>query len=49
MKSTGGALLPRSYLIRGMLKALEKINIDVDEVKTEKEFTERILNSIIGK
>lgn len=46
MKSTGGYKLPRSYLIRSMLSALMKLDIDITGVKTEAELELRILSAI---
>ena len=49
MKSTGGYKLPKSYVIRGLLEAAmevdNKLKIDVAGVKTEDEFTKRMLNA----
>jgi hypothetical protein len=46
MKSSGGYKLPKSYVIRALLDALKKLNIDVSGVKTEEELSKRILNAI---
>jgi len=46
MKSTGGYKLPKSYIIRALLDAVRRLKIDVSEVKTEDELSERILEAI---
>ena len=46
MKSSGGYKLPKSYIVRALLNAAMKLNIDVSKVKTEEELRERILKAI---
>jgi len=46
MKSTGGYKLPKSYIIRALLDAAMKLNIDSTGVKTEQELASRILKAI---
>jgi hypothetical protein len=46
MKSSGGYKLPKSYIIRALLDAAMKLNIDATEIKTEEELVKRILKAI---
>ncbi len=46
MKSSGGYKLPKSYIIRALLDAAMKLNIDVVQIKTEEELVKRILKAI---
>lgn len=46
MKTSGGYKLPKSYIIRALLDAAKRLNIDVSGVKTEDELAKRILNAI---
>ena len=46
MKSTGGYKLPKSYVMRSLLSAAKKLNLDVSGVKDEQELTKRILEAI---
>jgi hypothetical protein len=45
MKKNGGYKLPRTYIIRALLNACMKLDIDVKGVKTEKDLEERIMRS----
>lgn len=46
MKSSGGYKLPKSYIIRALLSAARKLDIDVSGVKDEHELAKRILEAI---
>ncbi len=46
MKATGGYKLPKSYILRALLNAAMRLNLDVNAVKTEEELAERILSAI---
>lgn len=46
MKSSGGYKLPKSYIIRALLTAAMKLNINVTGIKTEEELRSRILAAI---
>lgn len=46
MKSTGGYKLPKSYILRSLIKAAQKLDIDVTGVKKESELTDRILKAM---
>jgi len=43
MKKNGGYKLPRSYIIRALINACVKLDINVKGVKTEKDLEERII------
>ena len=43
MKKNGGYKLPRSYIIRALINACMKLDINVKGVKTEKDMEERII------
>jgi len=43
MKKNGGYKLPRSYIIRALINACMKLDINVKGVKTEKDLEERII------
>jgi len=45
MKKNGGYKLPRSYIIRALINACMKLDINVKGVKTEKDLEERIIRS----
>ncbi|MBU0534120.1 MAG: hypothetical protein KJ887_04930 [Candidatus Omnitrophica bacterium] len=49
MKSSGGYKLPRSYIVRAILDAAMKLDIDVSNIKTEEELVKRILKAIKKK
>lgn len=46
MKASGGYKLPKSYILRSLLTAAMKLNVDVSEVKTEKELTKRFIDAV---
>ena len=46
MKSSGGYKLPKSYIIRALLDAAMRLNIDVSQIKSEDELVKRILKAI---
>lgn len=46
MKSSGGYKLPKTYIIRALLDAAMKLDIDVTGVKTEEELKKRIVAAI---
>jgi len=45
MKASGGYKLPKSYIIRALLDAMKRLDIDISGVKTEDELAKRILNN----
>jgi hypothetical protein len=45
MKKNGGYKLPRSYIIRALISACMKLDIDVKGVKTEKDLEEKIVRA----
>jgi hypothetical protein len=45
MKKNGGYKLPRSYIIRALISACMKLEINVKGVKTEKDLEERIVRA----
>jgi len=46
MKKKKGYKLPRSYIIRALISAFMKLDINVAGVKTEKDLEEKILDAI---
>ncbi|MBU0534121.1 MAG: hypothetical protein KJ887_04935 [Candidatus Omnitrophica bacterium] len=44
-KFSGGRKLSRTAILRAILKAANKLDIDVSGIKTEKELKERLLES----
>lgn len=46
MKVSGGYKLPRSYVIRSILTAVMKLDVDISDVKSESELTKRFLEAI---
>jgi hypothetical protein len=42
---SGGRKLSRTAILRAVLKAATKLDIDLSEVRTEKELKERVLSS----
>lgn len=46
MKSSGGYKLPKSYIIRALLNAARRLDIDISGVKDEHELVKRILDAI---
>jgi hypothetical protein len=45
MKKNGGYKLPRSYIIRALISACMKLEINVKGVKTEKDLEEKIVRA----
>lgn len=43
MRAQGGLKMPKSYILRSVIKALMRLDIDISDVKTEEEIEERIL------
>ncbi len=48
-KRTGGYKLPKTEIIRALIRVLIKLNVDVDGVKDEDELVERIMQAIKRK
>ncbi|MCB4791247.1 MAG: hypothetical protein LHV68_05105 [Elusimicrobia bacterium] len=46
MKSRGGYKLPRTYIIRCIVRAAMKLKLDLNEIKDEKELEKRIITAI---
>lgn len=46
MKASGGYKLPKSYILRALISAAMKLDIDVSGVKDEKELAEKIREAI---
>jgi len=46
MKASGGYKLPKSYVVRSILNAVMKLDLDVSNVKTESELIKRFLKAI---
>ena len=44
-KFSGGRKLSRTSILRAIIKAAEKLDIDVSRVRSEKEFKERVVES----
>ncbi len=45
-KASGGYKLPKSYILRALISAAMKLDIDVNGVKDEKELADRIRHAI---
>ncbi|MFC1698612.1 hypothetical protein ACFL1I_01465 [Candidatus Omnitrophota bacterium] len=48
MKLNGGYKLPKSYIIRSLINAFIKLDINFKKIKTEAELQQRILNRLIA-
>jgi hypothetical protein len=46
MKSSGGYKLPKSYIVRSLISAAMKLDMDVSGVKEEKDLEERFMKAI---
>ena len=46
MKINGGYKLPKSYIIRSLINAFIKLNINLKKIKTEKDLEKRIFQSL---
>jgi hypothetical protein len=46
MKATGGYKLPKSYILRSLINAAMKLNIDVSGVKSEADLEKRFEDAI---
>jgi hypothetical protein len=48
-KFSGGRKLSRTSILRAVLKAATRLDIDINQVKSEKDLRERLLSSFRGK
>lgn len=46
MKKKKGYKLPRSYIIRALINVCMKLDINLEDIKTEKDLEERILEAV---
>ena len=46
MKATGGYKLPKSFIIRSLINAIMKLDIDVSKIKSEESLESKIIEAI---
>ena len=46
MKAQGGLKMPKSYIIRSIIRTLMKLDVDISGVKTEEEMEELIIEAM---